>query len=297
MKKIFLTGVTGFIGRNLKELFDGKYEIIAPRHDELDLLDSEKVEQFLKKNQLDVVIHSSTHDASRNSKKDLTLVFHNNLRMFFNIARLNRYYGRMFYFGSGAEYDKEHYIPKMKEEYFDTHVPNDDYGFSKYISAKFILASENIYDLRLFGCFGRYEDWKIRFISNACCKAMYDLDITIKQNVFFDYLYINDLGKIMKWFIEREKLQYRFYNICTGQSIDLKTLAQKVKRISKKKVKIIIKESGFKKEYSGDNKRLLNEMSEVEVEFTPIDKAIKELYLWYEENKQKIKPENLLYDK
>ncbi len=294
-RKIFITGGNGFIGRNLKEQLDGSFRILSPSHHELDLLDDEAVFDYLEKNRFDVVVHCATHDATRNSKKDKSLVFYSNLRMFFNLARCNRLYGRMFYFGSGAEYDMRNYRPKMKEDYFDTHVPFDNYGFSKYISAKFIQSVNNIYDLRLFGVFGKYEDWEIRFISNACCKALFGLDITIKQNVYFDYLYINDLVRIMKWFIGTNNITHKYYNVCTGSSIDLFTIAQKILKISGKKLRIKIKETGLKKEYSADNSFLLRAIKNFS--FTPIDEALRHLYQWYSENINLIDKKLLLIDK
>ena len=56
--------------------------------------------------------------------------------MFFNLIRNSGLFGKMVYFGSGAEYDNRYYQPRMPEGYFDTHVPADSYGFSKYICAK-----------------------------------------------------------------------------------------------------------------------------------------------------------------
>ncbi len=61
----------------------------------------------------------------------------------------------MYYFGSGGEYDRQNYIPKMSEQFFDKFIPNDTYGFSKYIMSKAVNNSNNIYDLRVFGVFGK----------------------------------------------------------------------------------------------------------------------------------------------
>lgn len=285
-KKIFITGSNGFIGKNLKEQLSKQYEVIAPTHNELELLNEEQVSSYLKKHQFDIVIHTATHNATRTSLKDLSRVFYSNLRMFFNLARCNQLYKRMFYFGSGAEYDNRYYTPKIKEDFFDKHVPVDDYGFSKYIMAKYISNTNNLYDLRLFGCFGKFEDWRIRFISNACCFAIHNMDIIMKQNVYFDYLYVNDLARIMQKFIEAKKIPYHYYNVCTGRIIDLLSLAKLVIKISGKKIKIKIKQEGFKKEYSGDNFRLLKFIGGFK--FTPIEKSIRELYQWYRANKRKI---------
>ena len=48
-KKIFLTGGTGFIGRNIIEQLVNKYHFIAPPHKQLDLTNSKAVEKFFKK--------------------------------------------------------------------------------------------------------------------------------------------------------------------------------------------------------------------------------------------------------
>ena len=53
-------------------------------------------------------------------------------------------------------------------------------------------------ELRLFGVFGRHEDYAIRFISNAICKTLFDLPITLRQNRTFSYLYVDDLGPIVE---------------------------------------------------------------------------------------------------
>ena len=294
MKKVFITGGTGFIGQNLKEQLGSKYAICAPSHAELELLDEDAVSDFLRKNQFDVVIHAATWDATRNSKKDLSRVLPNNLRMFFNLARCHKYLGKMIYLGSGEEYDREHWIPKMKEEYFDTYVPRDDSGFSKYIMSKYTEGADKILGLRLFGTFGKYEDWEIRFISNACCKAMWDLPITIKQNVFFDYLYIDDLVRITEWFMGNEACE-KVYNVCTGSTIDLLTLARKIITISKKKLDIVITKDELGKEYSGDNSKMLKEMGGYT--FDDIDKSISKLYHWYLTNKDSIDRGRLLIDK
>lgn len=292
--KILITGGTGFIGHNLREQLQDKYKIYAPSHKELELLDEKKVSNYLKKNHFDVVIHCATWDATRNSKKDTSKVLECNLRMFFNFTRCDGDYGKMIYYGSGAEYSREHWTPKINEDYFDTYVPTDQYGFSKYIMRKHAERAENIYNLCIFGLFGKYEDWQIRFISNACCKAVFGLPITIKQNVFFDYIYIDDLVKITEWFIEN-KPKDKVYNVCTGKVYDLLTLAKKVLKVSGKKLDIKAADGNPGKEYSGDNSKLLSKIGSYT--FRNMDDCINELYHWYLEKKDSIDRKLLLFDK
>jgi UDP-glucose 4-epimerase len=265
-----------------------KYTILSLNSRELNLLDSQKVFNYIKNNKFDVVIHTANHDAAaRFSTKDPQKVLENNLRMFFNIARCKEHFSKMIYFGSGAEFDRRHWLPKMKEDYFNTYVPADQYGFSKYIMTKYAEVNSNIYNLRLFGVFGKYDDWKTRFLPNACSSAVLNRDIRMNQNRSFDFLYIDDLVKIVRWFIDN-KPKKNVYNICTGKTIDFKSIAEKIIKISgKKNLKIRVKLKGSGREYSGDNTRLMKEIKGFK--FTSINQSIKVLYEWYEKNKQIIK--------
>ena len=282
--KILITGGTGFIGRNLKEQLWDKYEIHIPSHEELELLDEKKVNDYLKKHHFDVIIHSAWI-SERKPKKNIGKILEYNLRMFTNLIRSDGEYGKMIYYGSGAEYDRERWVPKMKEDYFDVFVPKEQDSFAKYIMCKYTEKSKNIYNLRAFGVFGKYEDWEIRFISNACCKVVCDLPVTIKQNVFIDYLYIDDLIRITEWFIENEA-EDKIFNVCSGQVYDLLSLAQKILTISGKKLNIKVNQGGLGMEYSGNNSKLLHEMNGYS--FRNIDDCIKELYRWYLEKKDSI---------
>jgi GDP-L-fucose synthase len=200
----------------------------------------------------------------------------------------------MLVIGSGAIYDMRHYQPKMKEEYFDTHVPIDEHGLCKYVCGKYIQQVDNIIDLRIFGIFGKYENYAIRFISNMICKAIFDLPLTIKQNRKFDYIYIKDLMPILDYFIQNSST-YKEYNITPDNSIELTTLAEKVRMISGKNLPIVLAKDSIGLEYSGNNNRLKNEIRALRL--TPTDNAIAELCDWYREHKLSINQELLLIDK
>jgi GDP-L-fucose synthase len=116
--KILITGTNGFIGRNLKEYFQKRYDdIYCPKRQDLNLLDSHAVYEHLTKNEFDVIVHCGV----------TLLSVEQNLKMYFNIERCSSSFGKMLCIGSGAEYDMKNYIPKMKEEYFGKHIPSDIY--------------------------------------------------------------------------------------------------------------------------------------------------------------------------
>src|ERR1051326_6895966 len=238
MLKVLITGGSGFIGRNLAEQYANKFEVIAPSRTELDLLNAEAVRACLDRERFDVVIHAATDRSTRQLGSGPELLSRN-CRMFFNLARNSHIFGRMLFLSSGAVYDRAHWHPRMAEEDFDQHIPADDYGFSKYICAKAVDAMDRVFELRLFAVFGPHEDWRVRFISNACCRAVWDMPVVIRQNVFFDYLDVDDLGRIMECFAV-SNLSHRHYNICTGRQWDLQTLARKVVAASCKAPEISI---------------------------------------------------------
>ncbi|MFH1878169.1 MAG: NAD(P)-dependent oxidoreductase [Candidatus Omnitrophota bacterium] len=291
--KILITGGSGFIGRNLNEYLAPKHEVYSPSRKELDLLDENAVKVYLNKNNFDIIIHGAVRPGHRNAKDASGQLFCNT-RMFFNLARNSDSYGKMIYIGSGLVYDIRNYVPKMKEDYFDMHVPEDEGGFSKYIIAKYIEKSENIVELRVFGIFGKYEDYAIRFISNAICKSLFDMPITIKQNRKFDYIYITDLMPVIEHFT-LNNWQHKSYNVTPDNSIELRELAEKVRMISGKGLPIKISIPGLGAEYSGDNSRMRSEIKSLK--YMPVDTAIEDLYGWYSSNIKNIEKNALLFDK
>ena len=292
-KKILITGGNGFIAKSIYEEYQDKYDISCLSRKELDLLDSEYVYKYIKDNSFDVVIHTATYDAAPEfSTKDPNKVLENNLKMFFNIARCSEYFGKMIYFGSGAEFGRENWTPKMKEDYFDKHIPTDQYGLSKYIMTKHTQKSNNIYNLRIFGLFGKYDDWRYRFIPNICCKAALGMPITIKQNASFDYLYIDDLLKVVEWFIVNKPKRH-VYNVCSNKVNNYLSLAKKVVKVSGKDLEINLIKKELRTEYSGDSSLLLGELKDID--FKPIDESIQDLYKWYDENKHVIYRELFVY--
>lgn len=282
--KVLLTGATGFIGKNLKEYLQERFDLTTPDRRALNLTAQDETRNFFGKNTFDVVIHCANTNNVLYKITDYDIL-NLNLQMFFNLESCHDLYGKLYYFGSGAEYDMRHYVPRMAETYFGSFIPQDPYGFAKYTMSRITEQSSNIYDLRLFGVYGKYEEWQRRFISNNLCKSIKNMDMTINKNVRFDYLYIDDLCQIVEWFL-KNKPKYKHYNVCTGCAVDLYSIAQKINQVTGMHRKIQIFENGWKPEYSGDNSRLRNEVTDVY--FTPMEEAIRDMYCYYQSIEEQI---------
>lgn len=294
MKQVLLIGGNGFVGKNLQEHFAKREDIkvYAPSSKEFNLLDENAVYETLSKIRFDVVINAAVHNRLRSSANLNKNEVEQDLRMYFNLEKYAHMCGRILYFGSGAEYDKSKDICSVKETDMPHGIPVTEYGLAKYVIGKSIEKSDNIYNFRIFGLFGKYENWKTTFISGACCKALKGLPITIRQNTVFDYLYIDDFCRAVEWFVDHQP-KYHTYNVTSGIRVDLLTIAKKILEISGVEVPIYVCNEGYGNEYTASNERLVNEFAEFEI--TKLDEALPKLLKYYEENLDKIDIYSLLY--
>lgn len=276
--KTLIIGSNGFIGRHLREHLakHSTYTLLTPSSNELNFVDEESVDAYMDTHQPDIIINCANRGGSRDSGNEN--VVHDNLRMFFNIVKHSDKVSKIIHFGSGAEYSKHKDIVNVKEDHADIMIPLDEYGFYKSVCSKFIENSNNNLNFRIFGCYGEYENYEFRFISNAVVKNLLGLPITINKNVYFDYLYINDLVKIVEYFLHNEA-KHKIYNLTKGDKIDLVSLAQLINETSDFQSEIKILNEGLNNEYSSDNSRLLHEIGGFN--FTPHREAIIQMRAYY----------------
>lgn len=296
--RLLITGASGFVGRNLLEYFSGRPEryTVAPlTRAEADLLDERQIERYVGAFRPDAVLHCATVGGTRKTGYDVSGadVVSANIRMFLNLQRALDPSARLICMGSGAEYDRRAYRPKMEEERFDGSVPADPYGFSKYAISKLVGRSENSAVLRIFGLYGKYEDYTFKFISNAIVKNLLGLPITINQNVRFDYLWVEDFCLLVEKFLHITP-RHSHYNITPSESTDLVSLAGLVNRIGGDTGEIRVLNPGMNTEYSGSNARLLAETGPLA--FTSYADGVGRLYSYYRENLSKLDLETVKRD-
>lgn len=257
MKNILLTGGGGFVGSHLKASLSGsgEYNLFAPRSYELNLLDKERVNDYVEKNSINFIIHSAARGVRIIPNATLEEVAVPNFKMFMNLADLDI---PMISIGSGAEYDKSQSLINVKESCFSKRVPKDPYGYSKYLISKEIQERENILNLRLFGVYG-FGESPSRVTSCIIRDNLSHEPISLNRNVRFHFLCIDDFCRIVRYFIEH-KSNEKFLNVTPCESVEIVELAKIVNDISDYKSEIIVKESGLGKEYTGDNSLLLKEM-------------------------------------
>ena len=291
---VLLTGGSGFIGRNVLESFlSSKYHLIAPTRQELDLANRRSVADYFKDKIFDVVIHAATKPGHRNAP-DPHNILATNLLMAENLLHQKNKFRKFIHLGSGAIYDLAENILNVREEEIGTHLSLDQTTLSKYIIHQQLKCLPQAVDLNIFGIFGKYEDWQIRFISNAICKALYGLPITLRQNRRFSYLYIDDLMPVLDFFISHD-VGNQTFNLTPPQNTELLEVSQQIQRLSPNPVEIKVGQDGFGKDYTGNSGKLRNLIPDLK--FTRLQDAVADLFKYYEAHLVDIDRNLLLHDK
>ena len=296
MKQLFLSGGSGFIGRNILEQLGCEYAIDAPSHKDLPLEDEAEVSAFFKNRHYDAIIHTAVKPYHRMAE-DTRDVFDINLAMYQNLkaqVKKNRA-DKMLVTGTGSEYSMDAYQPNMSEDYFGQHVPKDTGTLSRYQMAEDIEKTDlSVFNLRIFGVFGKYEKHDMRFISSNILRQLFGLPMTMKQDRRFSYLYIDDLMTVLKMFIE-QTLRLKTYNIVPDEKILLSEILEMLRQAAGvPNYPVEILSQGMASEYTGDNSRLMTEFSELR--FTPMQTAVQKLYDYYQQNIEKFSKAELLAD-
>ena len=281
MKSVLITGAgpTGVSGRAIKEYLQDFYEILAPSSKELDLTNDDAVRNYFDTHQIDFVVHSATY--RRNISQTTHMVddeFESNLRMYFNLAAQSDKFQKMVYLGSGAEYDKTRPIVNISEDQFGERIPKDKYGFGKFIMNQHCRNSKNIYNLRMFGTLNKYERYTKNVVCNLCAKAVLGLPLTLRQDVRFSWVDIEDVAKAIEYLFEHE-VNRNDYNISMPQTYLLSDIVTTIQGFSDRNLITVFNSNGLNKEYTCNTELFTAEFKTC---LTPIEVSLSSIYQYME---------------
>ena len=265
MIKILITGGNGNIAKIIKKNLYELYDFYTPSHSELDILDYNKLKDYINDIKPDIIIHTAIL-GGRRTKEETGEVVYKNLLMFENIIKCSQNIKMIINFDSAAIYDRKTDIMNRKENELYT-IPEDYYGFSKYIIYQRSLQYDNIYNFRIFNIFHSNEE-NDRFIKGCFLAKNNNTEFIINDDKYFDFVYEDDFIKIIKYYLDnynKIKLE-KTINICYEKKYKLSDIANIIENISEqKKINIKIFNLKSKNNYCGDNE-LLENIKDIELD-------------------------------
>jgi len=249
--RILITGTNGYVGKSLYNALKDKYNVTAITRNECDLNNSESINLFFKDKTFDVIIHCAVKGGSRLQQDDWS-VLDTNLSMYYNLYSNKDKFKKLIHFGSGAE----------------LHMSEEPYGYSKKVIGESVLHNDGFYNLRIFGVFDENE-LNTRFIKGNIKRYINNEPILIHQNKTMDFIYMQDLIKIVEYYIDNDgpKELNCNYNCITT----LNDIATIINKLSNYKVSINIVDKEKDKPYVGGFK-------DIGIEFIGLEQGIKEVY-------------------
>lgn len=281
VKKILLTGSEGFVGRNLKEFLerDSRYWLCCPKQAEINLTVTSEVAACVGAVRPEIIIHSATSNTlGKDYEHD---VCEQNLRMFFNLVRYRPAGCVIYTLCSGSSYNRNNWVPNMSEDYLGTHIPTDAQGFSKFVIASHARTLKDFVILRLFGIFGKYEDYRYKFIANTIAKRLCGLDVTLFRDCVYHYLDVNDFCAILQRFIEQD-IRTGEFNVTPDAATKLSEIIEAIDDCLEVTTGYSIATPGFGRPYTGANGKLGSTLPGFR--FTPLKESISGLVAYYREN-------------
>ena len=252
--KILITGANGYIGKTLHNALRDTHYVVAINRSSFDLTDAVAMSKFFtSKHHFDVVLHCAVIGGSRLEKDDWS-VMDKNLTMYYNLLQFRKHYTRLIHFGSGAE----------------TYLPSTPYGYSKKVIAKSILNQSNFYNLKIFGVFDENE-LDTRFIKANIRRYINKESIQIHEAKFMDFFYMQDLIKVVEYYINEKKPPKEFDCVYPESFYSLFGLATIISELDNYKVEVIYEDK------MGDD-YVSKYRSEVPIEFIGLEEGIKITY-------------------
>lgn len=232
--RILITGSQGYIAKAIYNRFYNKYDLVPICRKNFDLCDQEATTKFFKEQGFfDVILHLAIKGGRRLIKDDQN-VFDDNIKMYNNLLINSKFYNKFISFGSGAE----------------LYNVNSYYGSSKKIIRNSILNQKNFYNIRIFGVFDENEEDQ-RFIKSNIKRYIAKNDLIINQDRKMDFFYMQDLLKIIEFYIDNEQPPKEI-DCCYEEKMSLSSIANIINNLSSYKSNIIIEKQGQNQNYIGE---------------------------------------------
>ena len=252
MKRVLLTGATGFVGANLTRrlLQDGHevhllvrrgysaWRIEAIREDvrlyEVDLGDEQALTLVVAQIRPDWVFHLAAHGAY-SWQTDLQRIVNTNIIGTINLVEtcMKTGFETFVNTGTSSEYGFKNYAPSEK----DWLEPNSYYAVTKSsatLYCRYVAKSRNVrlYTLRLYSVYGPYEEPQRLMPTLVVYGLRGELPPLVNPDTARDYVYVDDVSEAYLLAATQSNQELgAVYNVGRGVQICLREVVQVVRQV------------------------------------------------------------------
>jgi UDP-glucose 4-epimerase len=302
MKRVLITGITGFLGAHIADnLIESEYEITGLIRIKSNLWRCAKFQNrvnwvyiddkgdFEFTNDIfDIVIHCAWIGVEANDRNNW-LEQTENLSFLIKLLSSikSKQVAKFIFMGSQAEYGFFNW--KVKES--DILNPTCAYGSVKCASnmlVKTFCEQNNInwISLRLFPLFGEMEsdNWLIPSLVKNILTSN-EMNLTYGEQIY-SYLYVRDFSRIIQKIITKD-IAAGIYNVSSNQPIQIKKLVESIRDILNKDFQLNFGNLNYRENQSmhieGDISLLESQIGEIK--FTDFDKSLRNTIEYYIDKK------------
>lgn len=299
-KKVLITGISGFVGTNLSSHLEQLGYIVygisrtqkGAHTENLDILDFKKINDYIKKNKIDVCIHLAGESIVEKGQSDPYATFRINIDGTLNIleAARNNKLDRIIIASSSHVYGKNR-VP-----YYEGYTPRPSrpYETSKACVDLIAQSYADTYNLpvlipRFVNIYGPQDVNFTRLIPKTIKSILANESPEMwGGNAVRDYLYIDDAVNafvaLMKVDISKVG-KNRVFNFGTGNLTSVRDLMEKILKISSSNLQI--KKIGIQREDEIKNQYVAVSKAKKLLAWTPkvdIDQGLSLTFTWYKDN-------------
>jgi len=239
MKKVLITGSSGFIGRHLTEALE-KEKIRVIKFDRSNNQDVSKTEDFQGLAKADVVFHLAAVSGYKSSNENVSLAYQVNVTGTVNVLEYCRKTGAKLVFPSTYVYDKP-YAEYKKEA--DSTNPTTHYSFTKFLGEELCRFYSRVFKvntliLRLANVYGKGQEKKYLVpVLVDHLKTGKTMTLT-KPEVERNFIYIDDLVEIFIKAARAKTKAAEVFNIGPNKPTSLAELVRLINKVSGEKLKL-----------------------------------------------------------